>query len=272
MSESIVQPPTKEILGLCDHADLMIERYLACLRSKNSLSGMKRAGWGRFEAEMEIYTILKLLLRHLESVCQLARHDLVLLPSAVVVARAAFEAQVRARWILKPVDPYEREVRWVLYLRSASEHCEKLESNKYIPKQVGEAYSRRRSSYDKFDEDICRLLVERGYKIPKQSPNIWEMLKDIGHPEFYQIYILLSAYTHTNFEAGSLYRKNLGNGKELGEFITAKDWWLPLSVAWRSFYFVARDFLYWVEADLKTFKSDELEKEFERRLKQLLSA
>jgi hypothetical protein len=265
MSESVVQPPTKEILGLCDHSDLLIERYLACLNAKPP-------NWGRFEAEVETYTILKLLLRHLESVCQLARHDLVLLPSAVVIARAAFEAQVRARWLLKPVDPYEREVRWVLHLRSASDHCEKLETNKHIPEQVAEIYRQRRSSYETFDADISRLLVERGYNIPKQAPNIWEMLKDIGKPELYQIYILLSAYTHTNFEAGSLYRKNLGGGKELGEFITAKDWWLPLSVAWRSFYVVACDFLYWVEADSKTFGAEDLSQAFESRLKQLHSA
>ena len=78
----------------------------------------------------------------------------------------------------------------------------------------------------------------------------WEMLKDIGDPHFYQFYILVSAYTHTNFEAGSLYRKNLRCGKELGEFIIPQDWRLPLEVARKSFFLIARDFLYWVEADM----------------------
>ena len=262
MPESIIQPPTKEILYLCDHSDLLIERYWTCSKTI-------RSKLGRFEAETEVYTILKLLMRHLESVCQLARHDLVLLPSAHVIARASFEAEVRARWMLKPVDPYEREVRWVLHMRSASEHHKKLEHNKYIPKQAAKSAGSRKASYEQLDAAICHLLEERGYKIPPQTPNIWEMLKDIGSPELYQFYIQLSAYTHTNFEAGSLYRKNLGNSKKLGEFITAKNWWLPLSISWKSFHFVAHELLYWVEADLKVFKSEELLDEFEKYTERL---
>jgi hypothetical protein len=87
MTNSIVKPPTKEVLALCDDSDLLIERYLACVgKIRRTI---------RFEAETETYTILKLILRHLESVCELARHDLVLLPSAIVLSRAAFEASVR---------------------------------------------------------------------------------------------------------------------------------------------------------------------------------
>jgi hypothetical protein len=218
---------------------------------------------------VETYTIMKLLIRHLESVCELARHDLVLLPSAVVLARAAFEASVRARWMLSPVDPYEREVRWVLHLRSATDHCGKLERHIHTPTETATAYGRQRQVYEKFDADISQLLSQRGYVLPKQAPNIWEMLKDIGDPHLYQYYIVLSAYTHTNFEAGSLYRKNLGCGKELGEFITPSGWWLPLEVAWKAFFLTAREFLYWIEADMAKFQADELLKEFEAHLSQL---
>ena len=83
MSSVIIQRPTKEILALCDDADSLIERYLGCFRACLDKPGW-RVGRCRFEAEAEAYTILKLLIRHLESVCQLARHDLVLLPSAIV--------------------------------------------------------------------------------------------------------------------------------------------------------------------------------------------
>ncbi len=265
MNNTIVQPPTKEILALCDDSDLLIERYLACV-------GTIRRTIRRFEAETEVYTIMKLLIRHLESVCQLARHDLVQLPSAVVLSRAAFEASVRARWMLRPVDPYEREVRWVLHLRSATEHYAKLERSTCIPKETAAAYGLRRQSYEEFGADISKLLCERGYSLPKQAPNIWEMVKDIGEPNLYHFYILLSAYTHTNFEAGNLYRKNLGNAKELGEFITPKDWQLPLEVAWRSFFVIAHDFLYWVEADMATFSSKTLRPGFESHLSQLNAA
>lgn len=263
MTDSVIQPPTKEILALCEDADSLITHYL------RTVDTIPRGGLGRFEAEIEAYTILKLLIRHTESVCDLARSDLVLLPSAVVLARAAFEASVRSRWMLRPVDPYEREVRWVLHLRSASEHCSKLERSTHTPKQLAAAYGLRRKSYQDFDAQISNLLSERGYTLPKQVPNVWEMLKDLGEPHLYQFYILLSAYTHTNFEAGCLYRKHLGCGKEVGEFITPHDWRLPLEVTWKAFFSVARDFLYWVEGDMTTFAPDTLLNSFETHLSQL---
>jgi hypothetical protein len=264
MPESIIKPPTREILAICACGDLLIERYLACLKTIP-------IQLGRFEAETEVYTILKLLLRHLESVCQLARHDLVLLPSAAVIARAAFEAEVRARWMLKPIDPFEREIRWVLHLRSATKHFGKLESNKYAQKQAAEVLGKQKSSYDNFDIAISRLLTERGYKIPTKSPNVWEMLEDLNSAELYQFYIQLSAFTHTNFVAGNLYRKNLGSGKQTGEFIAAKDWWLPLAVTWKSFFNVSREFLYWIEADLNFFNAEKQVEEFDREMTRLLA-
>jgi hypothetical protein len=265
MKHSIIQPPTKEILALCNDADLLIEHYLACL---GTIKGTIR----RFEAEAEVYTILKLILRHLEAVCELARQDLVLLPSAIVLSRAAFEASIRGRWMLRPIDPYEREVRWVMHLRSATEHFTKLERNKYIHKELATAYGTQRESFEEFDTAISKLLSERGYTLPKQAPNLWEMLKEIEEPRLYQFYITLSAYTHTNFEAGTLYRKNLGTAKKFGEFITAQQWHLPLEVAWSSFFLLACDFLYWVEADMETFSKNTLLQSFQLHLSQLNAA
>jgi hypothetical protein len=174
--------------------------------------------------------------------------------------------------MLRPVDPYAREVRWVLHLRSATEHCSKLERSTHTPKDTAAAYGRRRESYERFDADISKLLAERGYALPKQAPNIWEMLKEIGEPQLYQHYIFLSAYTHTNFEAGALYRKNLGCSKELGDFIAARDWHIPLEVAWSSFFLIARDLLNWVEADMTAFSADSLLHDFKAHLSQLIAA
>lgn len=264
LSEVVIQkPPTKEILALCDDSDALIESYLACHRTV-------RSKVGRFEAEVEAYTILKLLIRHLESVCQLARHDLVMLPSALVVARAAFEASIRGRWMLQPVDPFEREVRWVLHMRSAAEHFGKLEKNPHVPPAFSKGFADNRNSYQSFDSKISKLLVERGYTVPKQAPNIWEMLKALEEPHLYLFYIQLSAYTHTNYEAGSLYRKNLGEAKRVGEYIAPTDWHLPLDATWKSFFFLAKTFLYWIEADMKEFKAAEsLAKDFNNHLSQL---
>jgi hypothetical protein len=46
---------------------------------------------GEYEADGEALNLLKLIIRHVESVVALASRDLVLLPSALVVARAACE-------------------------------------------------------------------------------------------------------------------------------------------------------------------------------------
>ena len=99
---AVILEPTKEIKAICDDAERLIRAYLETPHPKPG---------GRFEAEVEAYSILKLIVRYTESVVELARHDLVLLPAATVVARASFEASVLTRWMLRPVDPYEREVR-----------------------------------------------------------------------------------------------------------------------------------------------------------------
>lgn len=261
MPKSVVQPVTPEIISLCEDADVLRKRYLAAVVTCSHAAP-------RFEARTEVYTILKLMFRHLEAICELARSDLVTLPAAIVLARAVLEASVRARWLLKPVDPYEQEVRWVLHLRTALEQCAKLEKNRYTPPSEVTLLTEKRCHYEEFDKTICDLLIQRGYSIPKQAPNVWEMLKDIDEPHLYRFYIRLSAFTHTNFEAGLLYKKNFGM-VTLGEFITPFGWELPLSVGWKCFYLTARDFLICRNADLNLFDGNSLVTQFDRHLKAL---
>src|SRR5436190_16883559 len=56
----------------------------------------------RYEADTEAGLLLLLIIRNVEAVTTLARRDLVLLPAAIVVARAAFEASTLACWLLFP--------------------------------------------------------------------------------------------------------------------------------------------------------------------------
>lgn len=171
--------------------------------------------------------------------------------------------------MLQPVDPFEREVRWVLHMRSAAEHCGKLEKNSHTPPAIAKAFAEDKASYQDFDTAISKLLVERGYPVPKQAPNIWEMLKALGEPHLYLFYIRLSAFTHTNYEAGSLYRKHLGGAKKLGEFIAPGDWHLAIDATWKSFFFLAKTYLYWIEADMKAFNPERLSIDFDNHLSQL---
>jgi len=260
---AVILEPTKEIKVLGDDIERVIRAYLKAPLPR---------GLGRFEAEVEAYTILKLMTRHAEAVVELARNDLVLLPAAMVLARAVFEASIRVRWMFRPIDPFEREVRWLLHLRSARDHCRKLAKNAHLTVELQKNYSNQLEMYDSFAADIEGQLRERGYSTPAQTPNVWEMLKDLADQQLYVFYILLSAYTHSNFEAGNLYRENLGCGKKLGEFITPFSWLIPLEVTWKSFFLTAREFLYWVEADVSNFDSAALLSAFEQHLNDLRKA
>lgn len=211
------------------------------------------------------------MLRHLESLTVLAREDLVLAPSANLIARSIFETSIRARWMFIPLDPYEREVRWVLFLRSGATHAKKLVQSNYTPSIITTIYEDRWSRYAEFDTNICEKLDELGYTVPKQAPNVWEMLKELSEPQLYYYYVLLSAYTHSNFEAASLYKRGLGGSKQIGEFTSTNDWWLPFDVAWKSFFLAARDFLLEIEADVSAFERDADVREFERILAKLIN-
>lgn len=259
MSDPIL-PPSNEVNGICDQCDRLINAYLDALITKP-------ATIRRYESEVEYYTMMKLMLRHLESLTVLAREDLVLAPSANLITRTIFETSVRARWMFVPLDPYEREVRWVLFLRSGTVHAQKLADSAHLPKAFGEAYEKRRKTYSSFDASLSMLLTGMGYSIPKQSPNLWEMLKELKEPYLYTFYVLLSAYTHSNFEAASLYKKNLGGMKRIGEFTSASDWVLPFDAAYKSFYLAARGFIALIEADVALFDHVADIDGFERKLR-----
>jgi len=72
---------------------------------------------GRWEADIEANNLFNLAIRHIESIVELARRDLVLLPSANVLARAVFETSVKAAWMVQPDDPFQRELRWLAHLQ-----------------------------------------------------------------------------------------------------------------------------------------------------------
>jgi len=174
---------------------------------------------GRYESEVEFYTLMKLMLRHFESLTVLAREDLVLAPLATLL-RAQYMKQVsELDGCLFPLI-HMSEVRWVLFLRSGTTQAKKLAESIHLPKVVSTTYEARRSLYAEFDTAICHLLKEMNYSIP----NLWEMLKELKEPYLYEFYILLSAYSHSNFEAASLYKEGFGGSKKIGEFTAASDW------------------------------------------------
>src|SRR5262249_17233852 len=94
MSKSIL-PPTETMLQVVSLIDDAIARFLKARRSLPPL--------GTFESEVEAVKLFNLVIRHIESITELAKIDLVLAPSANVLARAAFEIAARAAWMITPV-------------------------------------------------------------------------------------------------------------------------------------------------------------------------
>lgn len=77
-----------------------------------------------YEAPEAALNLMKVASKHVIGVT-LARTDFNLLPSAEVAARAAYEASVRAAWMLAPPTHFEREARCATHLRGEVDYLEK---------------------------------------------------------------------------------------------------------------------------------------------------
>jgi hypothetical protein len=227
-------PPPQQVLAACDQIDRIIEAYLEAL----SHADLSR----RFEAPMEVYSMLKVMLRFSESIISLARDDLVLLPAANVIARSLLEVGYRSMWLLQANDPFEREGRWLAYLRDGIKHYRALTKASSLSELQRQRFSQIADTHEKFANDMQVLLTAEGNK-PPRFPSFREVASVTALPECYHLFVLLSAFTHSNVMSLQLYRRHLGTAKEFGEFIGAADWALSLSVAGGVFYRVAKAFL-----------------------------
>ncbi len=275
MSEHIIKKPTPEILLLCEYNDQLIR---ASLESHKLI----KSKVGRYESERTFLAFSKLLIRQLESISTLARHDLVLAPSANIIARVMFETSVKSRWMFIPVDPYEREVRWLTLVRSQKEREKKILKNLRASSSLFTTsnslnasinYREKNIEYlETIDIEFSKKLKEEGYEItiPK-TPNVIDMLKKLDQDDLYHIYIQLSAHTHTDLDAlGFFQRGGFGRPWETGEFTSDKDWYNPLAVAWKSFYLSAHCWLGFLGIEcIENLLEKVSLKEFNKRLEKL---
>jgi hypothetical protein len=196
---------------------------------------------GRYEADVECFNLLRLIIRHVETVAVLASRDLVLLPSAVVVARAAYESTIKLLWLAAPDDPFEREVRWLAHLQTDEDYHRKIAS-RLAKFGKGEAD-------DNVAETIRQFRIAVAAKLPPgltpltQLPNLYQMLESMGEERKYLMYILGCQFTHATHHATGIYRKNLGTEKVLGEHVTPRDWAACLSMTWYSLHAAGERFL-----------------------------
>jgi hypothetical protein len=99
---------SEDIAAKCD----ILERLVAEFKTRISFLPTFA-----YEAPEEALNLMRLVCTHVTGVVTLARADFNLLPSAEIAARAAYEASVRAAWMLTPSTHFEQEARWATHLR-----------------------------------------------------------------------------------------------------------------------------------------------------------
>jgi hypothetical protein len=197
---------------------------------------------GEYESVVESRLILNLCIRHLESINELAKQDLVYLPSAMVLSRSVFESAINVLWLMHPNDLFECESR---YLSRLEEH------EVWITNQIkyfdslnwnSDKYAEEKRLIFEFRRSVENLLKDKGYKTSSRK-NVRDILKSVNEERKYLYYKLLSGYTHGGYNSTYLYRKNLGTCKTLGEFISLDDWKLVYIVAWPAFEIASEFFI-----------------------------
>jgi hypothetical protein len=222
------KPPTPEIQQVADLLDETIKQLVGAWSDAPPI--------GEYEADVECWNFLKLIVRHVESIITLARDDLVLLPSAMVIARAVFELGAKAMWMLAPEDPFHREVRWLAHLESEEEYLRRCAGQFSKGGADGSQIAKFRDAEGTIRTFRTQMtaLLPKGYTPLAKMPNVYDMLESIGHPRKYLYYLIGCQHAHGTHSGTSLYRKNLGNMKEYGEFIKLDDWAICLGICWLS--------------------------------------
>ena len=215
-TKTIVLPPSKALIEAAGVIETALSEFLDT-RDKIVTS------WGKFESETEALNLFYLIIRHAEAISLLARTDMVHLPSALTLARTAFEIAVRILWLLHPTDPFEREIRWLALVREDEEFHRRAGD---ICAHFGadpSAHTALTSTLAQFREDVAQVFPP-GYAQLKEIPSLRGMLANVGREARYVRYMELSQFSHGTHAATWTYRRNLGIYMEHGEFITAATW------------------------------------------------
>lgn len=216
-----VHAPCAALLGVAEAIEQMITQYCVALRSV--------AAVGKWEAPQEGLALGWLLIRNVEAVILMARHDEVLVTASWPNSRAAFELSARIIWMLQPDDRYAAECRWLALLGDWEKTERKLVEE--VPDRA-EFHIMRAESIRSFREGVISALPS-GY-VPAKKPNFHDTLTALNTPQMYRFYREGSQYVHGSMYASTNYSKNLGTRRNLGDFTSTVDWILPMRLCWLS--------------------------------------
>lgn len=248
---------TPELERICQIVDSSIVKFLKAL---------PKITFGTYEHEVTAYIKLLHSVRLLESIVELARKDIVYVQAALIIARGVFENLIRTTWILLPNDKFLNEARYVAYLETECEYLERV-SKGFGTVTLKEAQLlEQREGVKKFKNDLGRLLMDKGYAIPK-LPNVREMLKEINEERKYIYYVILSQYSHFSHHSSNIYQKNLGVYKELAETNNVDLWKFSFGTTLPIFR-LASEFFFASLGYTEEIFLDEEKNEFERLIYQ----
>lgn len=227
------QRPTPQVLRACRLIDDSIPGLVSAI-------GFPTGTW---EAEVEARLLLNVVVRNVESIVMLGRSDLVLLPSAWVLSRAALEASTLLRWVIAPTSEFEREARFLVHLRSEEQFLGSVVAERRGAGASTEKAEDWRESLREFRNGvIAQLPDDLRAKARADLPSMKEMLRSLGAVERYAAYRTGCQFAHGTHVATWLYRAGgVGTNKSLGEFVSARDWHGPLVMAWSSLLDAAKD-------------------------------
>jgi hypothetical protein len=169
--------------------------------------------------------------RNIEAANVLARHDEILVSAAWANARNVFDAATRILWLLTPSDRFESEARWIALLNEYERFHKRMAALDDLPSGEAKRHLVVARQIGDFRDGVVAALPAQ-YKVPTRIPGGDILLRGLGVPGMYRLYIEGSQYMHAAMPATALYRKNLGDMKELGEYVGPIDWILPLRTCW----------------------------------------
>lgn len=257
--EKIITPPTPEIKRVCVLLQQLIHHFL---------NPPVPHDLGEYEFKIESFNLIALIIRDVESITVLGKHDLVLLPSAMNLARSILEKSVKILWMLEPEEPFNREVRWLAQLQTEENYYDRI-SRRMNELGIDNQHAiNNRDVISEFRIGVTERLPEP-YKPLERLPDLSKMMAEVGEADKYPTYMFLSQYMHGTHVATGTYRRGLGIYKELGEYTSPEDWTIILDVCK---YCLVRTFVKFIQVldgDVSANISEEIIREIDNEIEKI---
>lgn len=196
-----------------------------------------RIRMSQFESTVTAFAIAHLVASNVRGVSILGSHSSQNLPAAAACARSAFEGATTIAWMLDSTDIWDREARWLAYLKGDQTLYERAardlgERDPELASELGATASakaeRRQAIADKLED-----MGARKYSFPDMRTR----LAAIGNGDLYLGYRQASDITHAGPDSLSLVRHIPSEGSfEFGALFAEPDWTAQLRQSWWSLH------------------------------------